>query len=164
MIALLALYEDWFPFLLAAAYVVLHHGVMGALDPGACLQPPRRRGAPLEVGGDPRRLRRRGRHCERRRPGASTRTCAPRRRLAYRQARESEERFKSAFSDAPIGMVLESIEPASAGRFLQVNQRDVRASPGYSEEELIGKHFTDITYPDDLDESVVLEQQLAGRG
>ena len=34
MIALLALYEDWFPFLLAAAYVVVHHGLMGALDPG----------------------------------------------------------------------------------------------------------------------------------
>ena len=34
MIALLALYEDWMPFLLAAAYVVVHHGFMGALDPG----------------------------------------------------------------------------------------------------------------------------------
>ena len=32
---------------------------------------------------------------------------------AYRRARESEERFKSAFEDAPIGMVLESIEPAA---------------------------------------------------
>jgi len=32
MIALLALYEDWLPFLLAAAYVVVHHGLAGALD------------------------------------------------------------------------------------------------------------------------------------
>ncbi|MDQ3850143.1 MAG: PAS domain S-box protein [Actinomycetota bacterium] len=33
MIVLLSLYEDWLPFLVAAAYVVVHHGVMGALDP-----------------------------------------------------------------------------------------------------------------------------------
>jgi signal transduction histidine kinase/CheY-like chemotaxis protein len=35
MIALLSLYEDWLPFLLAAAYVVLHHGATGVVDPGA---------------------------------------------------------------------------------------------------------------------------------
>lgn len=33
MIAVLTLYEDWFPFLLAAGYVLLHHGVGGALAP-----------------------------------------------------------------------------------------------------------------------------------
>ena len=32
MIVVLALYEDWLPFLVAAAYVVVHHGVAGALD------------------------------------------------------------------------------------------------------------------------------------
>ena len=31
---MLALYEDWLPFLVAAGYVVIHHGLMGALDPG----------------------------------------------------------------------------------------------------------------------------------
>jgi PAS domain S-box-containing protein len=40
MIALLTLYEDWFPFLLAAAYVVVHHGLMGALDPGGVYNHP----------------------------------------------------------------------------------------------------------------------------
>src|SRR5918992_1668741 len=34
-IVVLALYEDWVPFLVAAAYVVIHHGAMGALDPSA---------------------------------------------------------------------------------------------------------------------------------
>src|SRR3954451_16766068 len=33
MIVLLTLYEDWLPFGLAVGYVVLHHGVMGALAP-----------------------------------------------------------------------------------------------------------------------------------
>src|SRR2546426_1100418 len=32
---LLTLYEDWLIFLLAAGYVALHHGVMGAIDPGS---------------------------------------------------------------------------------------------------------------------------------
>jgi PAS domain S-box-containing protein len=40
MIALLALYEDWLPFLLAAAYVVIHHGVAGAIDPHAVYNHP----------------------------------------------------------------------------------------------------------------------------
>ena len=35
VIVVLALYEDWVPFLLAAAYVVIHHGLTGAVDPGA---------------------------------------------------------------------------------------------------------------------------------
>jgi diguanylate cyclase (GGDEF)-like protein len=33
VIVLLTLYEDWRPFLLAVAYVLLHHGVLGMLDP-----------------------------------------------------------------------------------------------------------------------------------
>ncbi|HEX8068037.1 MAG TPA: SpoIIE family protein phosphatase [Thermoleophilaceae bacterium] len=34
VIPLLALYEDWIPFLIAVAYVGLHHGIAGAVDPG----------------------------------------------------------------------------------------------------------------------------------
>jgi signal transduction histidine kinase/ActR/RegA family two-component response regulator len=33
MVPLIALYQDWVPFLLAISYVVLHHGVVGSLDP-----------------------------------------------------------------------------------------------------------------------------------
>ena len=32
MLSILLLYEDWFPYLLAFAYVALHHGVVGTLD------------------------------------------------------------------------------------------------------------------------------------
>jgi PAS domain S-box-containing protein len=35
MVILIALYQDWSPFLLAIAYVVLHHGVVGVLMPTA---------------------------------------------------------------------------------------------------------------------------------
>jgi diguanylate cyclase (GGDEF)-like protein len=33
MIVVLTLYEDWRPFLVAVAYVLLHHGIVGTLDP-----------------------------------------------------------------------------------------------------------------------------------
>jgi PAS domain S-box-containing protein len=35
MIVVLTLYEDWIPFLVAIAYVVIHHGLGGALDPNS---------------------------------------------------------------------------------------------------------------------------------
>jgi diguanylate cyclase (GGDEF)-like protein len=33
VIGIITLYQDWLPFLLALGFVVLHHGVMGAIDP-----------------------------------------------------------------------------------------------------------------------------------
>jgi diguanylate cyclase (GGDEF)-like protein len=33
VIVALTIYEDWFPFLLAVAYVLVHHGVVGTLEP-----------------------------------------------------------------------------------------------------------------------------------
>jgi diguanylate cyclase (GGDEF)-like protein/PAS domain S-box-containing protein len=60
--------------------------------------------------------------------------------------RESEERFKSSFRDAAIGMAL----VATDGRWLQVNRALCRIV-GYSEEELLEKSFQDITHPDDLE-------------
>src|SRR3954463_5622039 len=33
VIVILALYEDWLPFLLSLAYVVIHHGLMGVIAP-----------------------------------------------------------------------------------------------------------------------------------
>ena len=157
MIALLTLYEDWFPFLLAAAYVVLHHGLMGALDPGGVYNHPDAVAHPWKWaaihGGFV--------------VAAGTASVVTWRlnenvraetQSAYRRARESEERFKSAFSDAPIGMVLATIETDRAGQFLQVN-RAMCELTGYSEEELLGMRFSDITHPDDIELSVPLKQR-----
>lgn len=33
MVAVITLYQDWLPFLLAIGYVVAHHGLAGWLDP-----------------------------------------------------------------------------------------------------------------------------------
>jgi len=40
IIVVLTLYEDWVPFLVALAYVVLHHGIVGAIDPRAVYNHP----------------------------------------------------------------------------------------------------------------------------
>ncbi len=40
MIILLALYEDWLPFLFAAGYVLVHHGYIGLTDPAAVYNHP----------------------------------------------------------------------------------------------------------------------------
>ena len=40
MVGILTLYQDWLPFLLAIGFVVLHHGVLGLLDPYAVYNHP----------------------------------------------------------------------------------------------------------------------------
>jgi PAS domain S-box-containing protein len=72
--------------------------------------------------------------------------------------RESEERFREAFDYAAIGKALVGLD----GRWLKVN-RALCDIVGYSEEELLGRTFQDITHPDDLDADLAhVRQMLAG--
>jgi PAS domain S-box-containing protein len=68
---------------------------------------------------------------------------------------ESEERFRSTFEQAAVGMS----HTTPDGHFLRVNQRycDI---VGYTEEELLGMKFQDVTHPDDLDRDLELGDQL----
>ncbi len=80
------------------------------------------------------------------------------RKRAEDALRESEERFRSAFDNAPNGMAL----VATNGKFLKVNQFLLDLL-GYSEEELLPKTFLDISHPDDIEISKrVLKQLLDG--
>jgi serine phosphatase RsbU (regulator of sigma subunit)/anti-sigma regulatory factor (Ser/Thr protein kinase) len=40
MVAAVALYQDWVPFLAAVTYVLVHHGVMGSIDPASVYNHP----------------------------------------------------------------------------------------------------------------------------
>ncbi|MBL9205963.1 MAG: PAS domain S-box protein [Opitutaceae bacterium] len=81
------------------------------------------------------------------------------RRLAERSVMESEERFRSAFAFAGIGMAIVALD----GLFLKVN-RSLCDIVGYSEDELLSKTFQEITLPDDLDSDLVnTEALLQGR-
>jgi PAS domain S-box-containing protein len=60
--------------------------------------------------------------------------------------RESEERFRSIFEQAGVGITLAD---AQSGRYLKVNQRFCDMV-GYTHEELLERTWQDITHPDDL--------------
>ena len=69
---------------------------------------------------------------------------------------ESEERFRLALDEAPIGVAIVGLE----GRFLRVNNV-LCEIVGYSREELTGLTFQAITHPEDVDTDVALAEQLA---
>lgn len=68
---------------------------------------------------------------------------------------ESEERFRSAFDYAAIGMALVSQE----GRWLQVN-RSLSQILGYSEDELLATDVQAITHTDDLGDLLIQQSRL----
>ena len=76
-------------------------------------------------------------------------------RAAEAALRTSEERFRIAFQQAPVGMALADLQ----GRYVQVNDaycRTVRRT----REELIGKTPLVITHPDDVADSEYAMQRL----
>jgi PAS domain S-box-containing protein len=79
------------------------------------------------------------------------------RRVAERavELRQSEERFRAAFTQGGIGMALVGLD----GRFLQVNRAFVDLL-GYAEEELLQKTFRDITAPEDRERSLELARRM----
>ena len=66
------------------------------------------------------------------------------RRLAEAELREAQERFRSAFEHAPIGMALTSID----GHLLRVNRALVQIL-GRGESELLASSILDLSHPDD---------------
>jgi diguanylate cyclase (GGDEF)-like protein/PAS domain S-box-containing protein len=59
---------------------------------------------------------------------------------------EAEERFRRAFDDSQVGMGLVS----PAGRIQRVNRAFCELT-GYPERELLGRTFSEITHPDDVE-------------
>jgi diguanylate cyclase (GGDEF)-like protein/PAS domain S-box-containing protein len=68
------------------------------------------------------------------------------RRISEGALREAEERFRKAFDDNQVGMALVSPE----GRFMRVN-RALCEMTGYPIDELVGRSFSEITHPDDVE-------------
>jgi PAS domain S-box-containing protein len=71
---------------------------------------------------------------------------------------ESEERFRSAFDSAAIGMALVSLD----GYWLQVN-RALCEIIGYSEQELLATGCLQVTHPDDREKTWENMQQMLSK-
>jgi two-component system cell cycle sensor histidine kinase/response regulator CckA len=81
------------------------------------------------------------------------------RKQAEEQLRDSEARFRAIFESAAVGMAL--IDPER--RILLTNPA-FEEMVGYSKDELNGKSFTDLTYPDDEPRSREIVPKLTGGG
>ncbi len=73
-----------------------------------------------------------------------------------RALRQAEERFRSAFEDAAIGMALVDL----SGRWLRVNNALARLT-GYSASELVGKRFAQLSIAEELPTDLEALGQLA---
>ena len=69
--------------------------------------------------------------------------------------RESESRFRAAFDQAITGMAI----TAPDGRWLRVNAALCEMF-GYTAEELTGRHFQDLTHPDDIQPNLIERDAL----
>ncbi|MEA2253452.1 MAG: hypothetical protein QOG70_3694 [Solirubrobacteraceae bacterium] len=102
MVSLLALYEEWVPYLLAIAYVIVHHGVMGTLAPSSVYNDPSALAHPWRWASI---------HAIFIAALAVVNVVGWRLNEDARAATaESEERFRSAFDDAPIGVALVGLD------------------------------------------------------
>ena len=79
---------------------------------------------------------------------------------AEEDLRESEERFRTAFENAPIGVTLVDLE----NRYMKVN-RAFSKMLGYAEDELVGSTSSWITHPDDVEVSqAYMKRVIEGGG
>jgi PAS domain S-box-containing protein len=137
IVTLLALYEDWFTYLLALAFVLLHHGVMGVSVPGTVFNHPSAIEHPWRWAGVHALFV----------AALSVVNVVSWRLNENARARtvESEERFRSAFEAAPTGMALVERD----GTIQRVNAAfaSVVGVPGT---ELARRPLRDLVDADDL--------------
>jgi diguanylate cyclase (GGDEF)-like protein/PAS domain S-box-containing protein len=78
---------------------------------------------------------------------------------AAQELAASEQHFRVAFDNAPIGMSMISLAPDSAGRYLRANA-EFCAMLGYSAEEIVGRSMADLTSLEDVEKDRARFAQL----
>jgi diguanylate cyclase (GGDEF)-like protein/PAS domain S-box-containing protein len=160
MVAMLAAYEEWVPYLLAIGFVLVHHGVAGVLDPSSVYDKSSAISSPWKwalihtgfivglsvVSVISWRLN------ERARADAAE---------AHESTRRSEAEFRDAFEDAPIGMAIVDLD----GGFTRVN-RSLAQLTGFTPEQLLTTQLADVAavdgtaWLDDLHAGISFECEL----
>jgi diguanylate cyclase (GGDEF)-like protein len=134
MVSLLALYEEWFPYLLAGAFVLLHHGVMSVLDPSSVYNHPAALAHPWRWAAIHAFF-----------IAALGLVNLVHWRLnedARAFAAANQLRFRSAFEEAPIGMALVGLDGVVQSANGLLSER-VGADPA-------GRRLADLVFPGDL--------------
>ncbi|MEA2444556.1 MAG: hypothetical protein QOJ12_1848 [Thermoleophilales bacterium] len=138
MVTILACYEEWLPYLLAVGYVVLHHGTVGVLESQSVYNHPAAVHEPWKWAGI--------------HGGFIVALCIAN-VASWRMnedlradTRVSEELFRGAFDDAPIGMAIAGVD----GTFTRVN-RSFCETTGYRADELVGMNLSELV-PSEADE------------
>jgi diguanylate cyclase (GGDEF)-like protein/PAS domain S-box-containing protein len=139
MVTMLAAYEEWLPYLLALGYVVLHHGTVGVFEAGSAYNHADAVANPWKwaaIHG-----------------GFIVALCAAN-VVSWRMnenlranTRMSEERFRSAFDQAPIGMAI--VDPV--GSFTRVNA-SFSHTTGYPVRQLVGMSMVNLVPQDAREE------------
>ena len=80
--------------------------------------------------------------------------------MTARDLQVARDRFKKAFEDAPIGMVMLGLGSEDFGRFIDVNRAFTELS-GYSEEELLESDLVVLTHPDDREDTIETLREVA---
>jgi diguanylate cyclase (GGDEF)-like protein/PAS domain S-box-containing protein len=138
MVTLLATYEEWFPYLLAFVYVLIHHGAMGALDAASVYD---------HAGAQQHPWRWAAIHALFISALGVVNIVSWRMNEDAREGmRESDVRFRSAFEDAPIGMALVGLD----GTIQRVNACMCEVT-GRTEEGLVGMPLDGLTPEEDRD-------------
>src|SRR4051794_22427277 len=128
MVTLLATYEQWFPYLLAFLYVLVHHGLLGALAAKSVFDTAEGQANPWRWAAIHALF-----ICA---LGIVNLVSWRMNEDAREDSRDSDQRFRSAFEDAPIGMALVGLD----GVVQRVNEHLCRAT-GHTEEELLGRRL-----------------------
>jgi len=138
IISLLSLYEEWFPYLLAFGFVLIHHAVGGIIDPHSVFNHADAWHNPVLWAGIHALFVAA--------MGIVNMLCWRLNEDARLETSASESRFRSAFDDAPTGMAIVGLD----GVITRVNEAFC-ARTGYSADQLVGKPLDDLTPVEDRD-------------
>ncbi|CAN5544030.1 hypothetical protein BH24ACT26_BH24ACT26_07040 [soil metagenome] len=154
MMAVITLYQDWVPFLVAIVYVVVHHALFGVI-------------APQAVGNQSQAQSQAWRWAVIHGifVAASSAVGLIAGRMNERtteELRDAQQHFQDAFDNAPMGMALVGPD----GHWLETN-RALSKITGYPKTELQQKTFQGLTHPEDADHDLddmrrLIAGELAG--
>ena len=144
MIVVLTLYEDWVPFLMAVAYVVVHHGLGGALDPTSVFHHAEGRANPWKWAGIHAFFV----------TGAGIAGV-----IAWRLNEDVRHRLTAVVDSSHDAIFSTSLDAC-----LETWNPGAERIYGYSAEEVIGQHVSILAPPDRRDEiGQILPQVRAGK-